>query len=211
MLEIREARPEEWERVGALTQAAWDEFSPAEPDETWKAYYAFLRDVEARAAIALVLVALADGEIVGTVTLEFGQTLDGDPLAPEQASMRMLAVAPEERGQGTGRALVAECLQRTAAAGRVYLTLHTAPEMRAAQHVYRSFGFERWPEADYSPGPGYDLLAYQLRLPQEERKGGFASSGPWPDDRAASPTVGVDLPSETDGDGPLSDVPQPLA
>jgi hypothetical protein len=36
--------------------------------------------------------------------------------------------------------------------------------MRAAQQLYRSFGFERWPEADYSPGPGYHLVAYQLQL-----------------------------------------------
>lgn len=42
MLEIREARPEEWYEVGALTQAAWDEFAPAAPNETWYAYYAFL-------------------------------------------------------------------------------------------------------------------------------------------------------------------------
>lgn len=114
-----------------------------------------------------MLVALAGREFVGTVTLEFDQTLDGDPLAPEQASIRMLAAPPERRGQGTGRALVAACLERAAAAGKSYLTLHTAPEMLAAQQLYRSFGFKRWPDADYSPGPGYYLLAYQLRLPQQ--------------------------------------------
>lgn len=167
MLEIREARPEEWTRVGALTQAAWDEFTPPARNETWFAYYAFLGDVKARAAVALVLIALADRKLAGTVTLEFEQTLERNPLAPEQASMRMLAVAPEQREQGVGRALVAACLERAAAAGKSYLTLHTAPEMAAAQQLYRSFGFERSPDADYSPGPGYQLLAYQLRLAQE--------------------------------------------
>ena len=166
MLEIREAKPEEWSQVGALTQAAWDEFTPAAPNQTWYAYYAFLGNLERRAATALVLVALAGRELAGTVTLEFEQTLDGDPLAPGQTSMRMLAVAPERRGQGIGRTLVAACLERAAAAGKTYLTLHTAPEMQAAQQLYRSFGFERLPDADYSPGPGYHLLAYQLRLPQ---------------------------------------------
>ena len=162
MLEIREARPEEWAQVGAFTQA-WDEFTPAAPNETWYAYYAFLGDAKRRTAM---LVALADRELAGTVTLELEQTLDGDPLAPEQASMRMLAVAPGRRRQGIGRALVAACLERTTAVGKSYLTLHTAPEMRAAQQLYRSFGFERSPDADYSPGPGYHLLAYQLRLAQ---------------------------------------------
>lgn len=152
--------------MGALTQAAWDEFAPYAPNETWYAYYAFLGDVKTRAATALVLVALAGRELAGTVTVELGQTLDGHPLTPEQASMRMLAVVPARRGQGIGRALVAACLERAAAAGKTYLTLHTAPEMQAAQQLYRSFGFERSPEADYSPGPGYHLLAYQLRLPQ---------------------------------------------
>jgi ribosomal protein S18 acetylase RimI-like enzyme len=164
MFEIREVRPEEYARVGALTQTAWDEFRPEAPNETWYAYYAFLGDVERRAATALVLVALDGHELAGTATLEFEQTLDGDPLAAEQASMRMLAVAPERRRQGVGRALVSACLERAAAAGKSYLTLHTAPEMQAAQQLYRSFGFERSPQADYSPGPGYHLLAYQLRL-----------------------------------------------
>jgi ribosomal protein S18 acetylase RimI-like enzyme len=164
VLEIREARPEEWAQVGALTQAAWDEFTPAAPNETWFAYYAFLGDVERRAALALVLAALEGRELAGTATLELEQTLDGDPLPAEQASMRMLAVAPARRGQGIGRALVAACLERAAAAGKSYLTLHTAPEMQAAQQLYRSFGFERAPDADYSPGPGYHLLAYRLRL-----------------------------------------------
>jgi ribosomal protein S18 acetylase RimI-like enzyme len=166
MREIREARPEDWAQIGALTQAAWDEFEPAAPSETWDAYYTFLGDVKRRAATALVLVALADSKLAGTVTLEFEQTIDGDPLALEQASMRMLAVAPERRRQGVGRALVGECLERAAAAGKSYLTLHTAPDMEAAQQLYRSFGFERSPDADYSPGPGYQLLAYQLQLVQ---------------------------------------------
>lgn len=164
MLEIREARPEEWEELGALTQAAWNEFTPEAPNGTWHAYYAFLGDVKTRAALALVLVALAGPEPAGTVTLELEQTLEGEPLAPAQASMRMLAVAPGRRGQGVGRALVAACLDRATAAGKRCLTLHTTPEMRAAQQLYRSFGFERTPEADYSPGPGYHLLAYRRRL-----------------------------------------------
>lgn len=165
VFEVREARSEEWTQVGALTQAAWDEFTPIVPNETWHGYYAFLGDVKRRAAVALVLVGLSGSELVGTVTLEFGQTLDGDPLAPEQASMRMLAVAPVWRRQGVGRALVAACLEQAAGAGKTYLTLHTAPEMEAAQRLYRSFGFERWPDADYSPGPGHQLLAYKLQLP----------------------------------------------
>ena len=68
----------------ANTGPPWDEFTPAAPNQTWYAYYAFLGNLERRAATALVLVALAGREFAGTVTLEFEQTLDGDPLAPDR-------------------------------------------------------------------------------------------------------------------------------
>lgn len=163
-MEIREARRDEFDAAGRVTQAAWREF--ARPDDpVWDDYFALLGDASARAARALVLVAVEDGAVVGTATVELEQTIeDNGFLQPGQASFRMLAVDPAWRGRGIGRRLVEACIERARAAGKTVATLHTADEMAAATALYRSLGFARDPGADTTVAPDVTLNAYRLPL-----------------------------------------------
>ncbi|HKB31380.1 MAG TPA: GNAT family N-acetyltransferase [Streptosporangiaceae bacterium] len=74
------------------------------------------------------------------------------------------------RGRGAapirphGRALVSAVIERAIASGTRHLLLSTRPTMAAAQHLYRAAGFTRLPERDWSPAPGFTLIAYGLRL-----------------------------------------------
>jgi ribosomal protein S18 acetylase RimI-like enzyme len=78
--------------------------------------------------------------------------------------VRLLAVAPEARGTGVGRALMGECVRRARAMGATELGLHTSVSMRAAMQLYERMGFVRAPEFDFQP-PGAELVeAYRLRL-----------------------------------------------
>jgi amino-acid N-acetyltransferase len=76
------------------------------------------------------LVARVDGRVIGAVGIErYGVS----------ALLRSLAVAPEYRGQGLGRALVERLLQEAQEQGvkRIFLLTETAPEF------FPKFGFRR--------------------------------------------------------------------
>jgi ribosomal protein S18 acetylase RimI-like enzyme len=83
---------------------------------------------------------------------------------PEEAEIRALAVRPDSRGSGVGRALLAAVIERAAGDGVRTLVLMTQPDMKAAHHLYEEAGFVRLPERDWSPEPGATLLAYAKQL-----------------------------------------------
>lgn len=163
-MEVRPVRPEEHEEAGRVTALAYGEFMPE--DGSWADYERRLADVASRAGRTLVLVAVEEGRILGSATLELTQRIDNGypsrPLRPEEAHIRMLGVHPEERRRGVGTALVRACIEEARKAGKSLLTLHTIPRMRAAHRMYESMGFHRGP--DRVASDGFRLLAYELPL-----------------------------------------------
>ena len=169
-MEIRDARPDEFDELGDLRVAAYRADGFLSPQST---YAPTLRALGAD-SFGQVLVAVDDrgpegrGPILGTVMLQ-GWPEAGDVLAgPEEAEIRALAVAPEAQGTGLGRRLLAAVTARAAAAGFQRLLLLTQPDMKTAQHIYEQAGFTRLPDRDWSPEPGLILLAYGLDLGNEE-------------------------------------------
>jgi GNAT superfamily N-acetyltransferase len=166
-LEVREARtPQEQSAAGRVTLAANAEFAPADPGDpfvpTWKRYLASMADAAGRAAGGgVLLVAVEDGRVVGTVTLYLAdgseQWRSGD------AMFRFLAVDPAARGRGIGRALLQACLERARAAGKGRMALHTTEWMTTARAMYERAGFAREPEGD-ARLPGLHILAYAAEL-----------------------------------------------
>jgi len=166
-VEVRPVRPEEYEEAGRVTADAYREF--AEPDAAWQEYLVRLADVADRVQRTTVLVAVEDGRVLGTVTLELEgrteagrQDAENQPLAPGEAHVRMLGVAPEARGLGIGRLLMEACLEAARRAGKTLLTLNTTERMRAARAMYESMGFTR--EEDTVFPDGFVLLSYSLPL-----------------------------------------------
>jgi len=96
-IEVRPARPEEYEETGRVTALAYREFADG---DSWDRYLDLIADVGARADIALVLAAFEDGRVLGSATLELDQRIENDDpaLPPEQAEIRMLGVDPDRRG-----------------------------------------------------------------------------------------------------------------
>ncbi len=158
---IRRAEADELDVVGRLTvQAYLDDGFLAAGDR----YVHRLADAATRASEAEVWVAVADGEVLGSVTFcpigspwrEVGREDEGE--------FRMLAVATSARGRGVGRALVEHCVARSRELGYAGIRMSTMDRMSSAHRVYERLGFTRAPEDDWSPEPGVALLAYAARL-----------------------------------------------
>ena len=164
-MELRLARPEEYEEAGDVTAGAYMEF--ARPGDTgWEEYLGELRDVAGRADRTEIYVAAEDGRVLGCVTLELDGTVGDDDkeLSPELSCIRMLGVGQEARGRGVGRALVELCVDRSREAGKQTVTLRTTHLMKVAQTLYRDMGFERDPDRDVRLESGLKLIAYRLPL-----------------------------------------------
>lgn len=162
-IEVRLALPEEYAAVGDLTAAAYladrvvhDEYLPT------------LRDAAERASAGALIVAVdpATGNLLGTASLftALAGPRWAEGASPDDAVLRMLAVAPGARRRGVARALATECIRRAREMGLRRLILSTAPAMTGARALYDRLGFRRDPDADWEPLPGVTLLAYRLLL-----------------------------------------------
>lgn len=81
-----------------------------------------------------------------------------------EAEFRVLAVAPEARGQGIGEALVMACVQRARAACAPAVVLWSQPSMPAAHRLYERLGFVRVPHRDEDDARGFRRLVFRLEL-----------------------------------------------
>jgi ribosomal protein S18 acetylase RimI-like enzyme len=88
---------------------------------------------------------------------------DGGNVQP-LPELRLLAIAPNARRRGIGRALVDECIRRSKMSGAAALGLHTSKSLGAAIAMYEAMGFRRVPERDFQPEGAELVQGYQLAL-----------------------------------------------
>jgi ribosomal protein S18 acetylase RimI-like enzyme len=166
-VQIHEVRESEYAAAGEATARAYREF--AIPGSAgWEAYLARIADIAGRAQRTTVLVACVAGEVAGSATLEVDARMNPDstePLAGDEAHVRMLGVDPAYRGRGIARRLVVACIDVARARGKRRLTLETAPVMIAAQRLYPSMGFVFL--GDRVTPDGMRLLEYSRTLDAE--------------------------------------------
>jgi ribosomal protein S18 acetylase RimI-like enzyme len=162
---IRNARPDELDEVSLLLKDAYQQYENIIHPEAWKSYLEDIMDVLSRLGKSDLIIAELNHRLAGAVTLY----LDGSHSFPEAwprgwAVVRLLAVHPEYRGQGIGRALMEECIHRCHQAKVAAIGLHTTEAMDIARQMYERMGFVRFPESDFHPAPGITVMAYSLRL-----------------------------------------------
>ena len=167
-IEIRPVRPSEHKAAGEATARAYREFvSSAGP--RFAEYLDRIADIGGRADHTTVLMAAVDGEIAGSATLELDSRLSSsaEPLAHDEAHLRMLGVSPQYRGRGIARLLVDACIETAREHGKRRLTLDTTPLMIAAQHLYSSMGFVA--DGERLTPDGTVLLGYTLDIESRVR------------------------------------------
>ncbi|MGU3493814.1 GNAT family N-acetyltransferase [Xanthobacteraceae bacterium A53D] len=103
---------------------------------------------------ALLLARDDAGQAVGCVALR--------PLEAGVCEMKRLYVAPEGRGAGLGRALVARILQRAREIGYAQMRLDTLEGMATAQALYAEAGFAPIEPYYATPVPGTVFMGLRL-------------------------------------------------
>jgi ribosomal protein S18 acetylase RimI-like enzyme len=164
---IRRARPAAHEAAGAVTVAAYADFTLG-PDDP---YVEHLRNAAARDLEAELWVATPDDsdEILGTVTICPEGSRWQELAGHDEGEFRMLAVSPAARRTGVGEALVRLVLDRFRAQGATGIVLSSLPQMTDAHRLYERLGFVRTPERDWQPLPHVRLIAFRLDLQESPR------------------------------------------
>jgi putative acetyltransferase len=137
-IEVRSATNADSEAIRKLVRDALAEynleFDPALTDSD-------LDDIETsyggRGGIFEVLVD-GSGTIVGTVALY--------PISEDTVELRKMYFTKGIRGRGFGRKMLERMVREAKAKGYRYVYLETAKVLKAATHLYRSFGFQETDE-----------------------------------------------------------------
>lgn len=154
-LEIRPIRPAEHGAVAELLARAYRPFGhfDANPE-----YEAEVVDVAGRAAHDVVLVALRDGELVGSATVARAGSPSAELAAEGEIELRYVAVDPAAAGAGIAKALVAaaEDVGRAQGAHGVVISVISWNEVAAG--LYASLGYVRDDARTWWPVPTVELV-----------------------------------------------------
>jgi ribosomal protein S18 acetylase RimI-like enzyme len=159
---VREATEAELDAVGRLSVDAY--LAGGQIDCNGDDYSRVLADAHARHREALVLVAVRDDEVVGTVTICPPDSRFREISRDDECEFRFLAVNPSAWGTGLGELLVDHCKAYAREVGSDRMVICVRDTNAAAMALYLRCGFERIPERDWRPVPGVALLAMHSTL-----------------------------------------------
>lgn len=140
---IKPATIEDFEAIADLNVVAYAEFASYLSPSAWEMMQKNLRNIEARAEVAEFMICHSGEDIIGSVA--YCPAGKGDPVIfePDIASILLLAVHPQHRGQGIAKALTLECIAKAKNDQASSIGLFTSELMQPAQHLYRSLGFQQ--------------------------------------------------------------------
>jgi ribosomal protein S18 acetylase RimI-like enzyme len=119
-----------------------------------------------RIASGHAFVATVHDELIGTVTVRPPQPLSSAPLYrdPHTWSFSQLAVAPELKGRGLGRALHDAAVQFALQSGAQTMMLDTAEPAKGLIALYESWGYRIVGRADWRPKTNYESVLMSRAL-----------------------------------------------
>ena len=161
-IRIRDARPDELDEVAEAMLAAYQEYAAPLGRLRWEAYAKDIVDVRGRLENSELIVADDGKRIAGAVTFYPDGSPGSWPVG--WSSIRLVAVHPQDRGLGIGRALTQECIRRSRERGMAAIGLRNPPIMAVARGMYARMGFVPAPELDDPTPRDGAAIAYRLDL-----------------------------------------------
>jgi ribosomal protein S18 acetylase RimI-like enzyme len=159
---IREADAQEFNDIALLTVEAYREYSLDLTSDNWEIMRTNLSNVVEVAKPGRLIVAQQGHELVGSVVYHPPGASNSRLFQSEWASLRMLAVSPQHRGQGIGQQLSLECIHRAKQDKAKVVGLHTSELMVAARRMYEKLGFRQ--EIELPRHFGIQYWRYLLNL-----------------------------------------------
>lgn len=165
---IRPALAEEYQSLSKLLVQVYSQLKGFPSQQEYPGYYALLANVGKLAqkpSIEILVAVSPEKELMGGVIF-IGDIKDYSSgevaLSIQNASaMRLLAVAPNARGKGIGKALTQACIQQAKNLQQSQIILHSTLTMQVAWNMYQRMGFQRMPEIDF---PQNNLMVYGFYL-----------------------------------------------
>lgn len=171
---IRDAHPSEFTTIGQLLVRVYANLNGFPTPEEQPAYYKMLENVGdfTHQPGTALLVATSQNMLLGAVVYfnDIKHYASGGSATTEKnaAGFRLLAVAPEARGKGTGKALTEACIEKAKAQKRSQLIIHTTKAMEVAWSMYEKLGFKRSVDLDFMqknlPVFGFRLILDKMQI-----------------------------------------------
>lgn len=158
---LREFQPEDLAALQELAVAAYREFDEEVGD--WPTPTRAPDRIALLAAVGELIVATTDVGIAGTVTYVGPNMPKPDWFESAWPVVRMLAVHPDYRGLGIGRALTEECVHRARRDGARIIALHTSRLLEVAVTMYERMGFSYLRESNVKGGVSYGIWVKEVR------------------------------------------------
>lgn len=152
---IREARPEEFEKLGQLMVAVYSSLEGFPDRNEQPRYYDLLANIGVLAdrPDTQLWVAVAANNVIGGVVYVSDMTRYGargiEIEEKHTSGFRLLAVDPEARGLGVGKALAMKCIELARDRNHRQLIIHSTHAMKVAWGMYERLGFKRSPDLDF--------------------------------------------------------------
>jgi len=160
-LEVRLITADEYVAAGNLVVDAYITGGILSDD---RGYDRILRDIEGRTRAAFVLVAVLDGQVVGTATIALAGSEHSEIALESESEFRYMGVRPDVWGRGIGSALVAASEVQARQAGANSVVISVIEHNVAGLAMYEKSGFMRLPERDWSPHEDIRLLVLRKAL-----------------------------------------------
>ncbi|MBA4853836.1 GNAT family N-acetyltransferase [Emticicia sp. BO119] len=167
---VRNARPEEYDRVGELMVRVYSQLEGFPKPEEQPQYYAMLANI---GTLPLkpgteILVAIDKNDKIagGAVYFNDMQYYGSGGIATEEknaSGFRLLAVEQSRRGEGIGKLLTRICIEKAIANGTQQVIIHSTRAMQTAWQMYEKMGFARSEDLDFMQGE-LPVFGFRLRL-----------------------------------------------
>ena len=147
--------------MASLIVDAYAELAASMSPDAWSMFAQDIANVHGRRSDGEVVVAVDDQDkVVGTVTMfrEWRGAQKG------VMALRLLAVPPENRNEGVGKALMAWTVEEARDLEKSRVVLTVMKMMDAMRDIVQREGFTRLPELDHEPAPGVRAEGFGLDL-----------------------------------------------
>ncbi|KAA3440912.1 GNAT family N-acetyltransferase [Rufibacter hautae] len=165
---IRKAAPDEFAALGQLMVQVYSQLDGFPKPEEQPAYYQMLSNIgefTQHPGVEILVAVSEKGTLNGGVVffrdLQFYGSGGTATQEKNAAGFRLLAVSPEARGLGIGRALTQACIQRAKDHQLSQVIIHSTKAMQTAWKMYEKLGFSRSEDLDFMQG---ELPVFGFRL-----------------------------------------------